>query len=208
MFWSLKIVEFDKEKGPTCPSFFGMATAKSFKICWFFLQTLQDHPLIRLQTTTRAVLLLVWHRLRTLFFSTGYKPYKITHSSDYFQELYDLAVELIKRNMAYVCHQKYEELKGHNPPSSPYRDRPIEESLQLFEVRCIVLYCIVLYCIVCIVLYCIVYCIELKGHNPPPSPYRDRPIEESLQLFEVHCIVLCCIVLYCIVLYCIVLYNK
>ena len=34
---------------------------------------------------------------------------------------------------AYVCHQKYEEIKGHNPPPSPWRDRPIEESLQLFE---------------------------------------------------------------------------
>lgn len=34
----------------------------------------------------------------------GFKPYKITHSSDYFQELYDLAEELIKRDKAYVCH--------------------------------------------------------------------------------------------------------
>ena len=34
---------------------------------------------------------------------------------------------------AYVCHQKYEDIKGHNPPPSPWRDRPIEESLQLFE---------------------------------------------------------------------------
>ena len=32
-----------------------------------------------------------------------------------------------------MCHQKYEEVKGHNPPPSPWRDRPIEESLQLFE---------------------------------------------------------------------------
>ena len=32
-----------------------------------------------------------------------------------------------------MCHQKYEEIKGHNPPPSPWRDRPIEESLQLFE---------------------------------------------------------------------------
>ena len=39
------------------------------------------------------------------------------------------------RGHAYVCHQRHEELKGHNPPSSPWRDRPMEESLQLFEVR-------------------------------------------------------------------------
>ena len=69
-----------------------------------------------------------------MYFLLGYKPYKITHSSDYFQELYELAVELIKRGQAYVCHQKVEELKGHNPPPSPWRDRPIEESLTLFEV--------------------------------------------------------------------------
>ncbi|CAH1783319.1 unnamed protein product, partial [Owenia fusiformis] len=63
----------------------------------------------------------------------GYTPYKITHSSDYFQELYDLAVELIKRGHAYVCHQKGEEIKGYNAPPSPWRERPTEESLLLFE---------------------------------------------------------------------------
>ncbi len=34
----------------------------------------------------------------------GFEPWKITYSSDYFSELYDLAVELIKRDKAYVCH--------------------------------------------------------------------------------------------------------
>ncbi|XP_063379722.1 probable glutamine--tRNA ligase isoform X1 [Cydia fagiglandana] len=63
----------------------------------------------------------------------GYKPYKITHSSDYFDQLYEWAVQLIKKDLAYVCHQKSEEIKGFNPPPSPYRNRPIEESLQLFE---------------------------------------------------------------------------
>lgn len=65
---------------------------------------------------------------------TGYKPYKITHSSDYFDQLYEWAVQLIKKDLAYVCHQKSEEIKGFNPPPSPWRNRPIEESLQLFEV--------------------------------------------------------------------------
>lgn len=65
---------------------------------------------------------------------SGYKPYQVTHSSDNFQELFNLAVELIRRSHAYVCHQKAEEIKGFNPPPSPWRDRPIEESLQLFEV--------------------------------------------------------------------------
>ncbi|XP_057212200.1 glutamine--tRNA ligase [Triplophysa rosa] len=63
----------------------------------------------------------------------GYKPYDITHASDHFQRLYDLAVDLIRRGHAYVCHQRGEELKGHNVPPSPWRDRPVEESLILFE---------------------------------------------------------------------------
>ncbi|KAF2878943.1 hypothetical protein ILUMI_27216 [Ignelater luminosus] len=63
----------------------------------------------------------------------GYKPYKITHSSDYFDQLYNWAVQLIKSGLAYVCHQTADEMKGFNPQPSPWRDRPIEESLQLFE---------------------------------------------------------------------------
>lgn len=63
----------------------------------------------------------------------GYKPYKITYSSDYFDTLYQYALDLISRNHAYVCHQKPEEMRGINPPPSPWKDRPIEESLQLFK---------------------------------------------------------------------------
>lgn len=63
----------------------------------------------------------------------GYTPYKVTYSSDNFEQLYQFAVQLIKKGHAYVCHQRPEELKGYNPPPSPFRDRPVEESLQLFE---------------------------------------------------------------------------
>ncbi|XP_065365523.1 probable glutamine--tRNA ligase [Calliphora vicina] len=63
----------------------------------------------------------------------GYKPYKITHSSDNFQQLYEWAVVLIRKGLAYVCHQTADEMKGFNPKPSEWRDRPIEESLQLFE---------------------------------------------------------------------------
>ncbi|OQR74314.1 glutamine--tRNA ligase-like [Tropilaelaps mercedesae] len=63
----------------------------------------------------------------------GYKPYKVTHSSDYFDKLHELAVTLIQKGLAYVCHQRSEELKGFNPPPSPWRDRPVEENLALFE---------------------------------------------------------------------------
>lgn len=63
----------------------------------------------------------------------GYKPYKITHSSDYFDQLYEWAVVLIKKGLAYICHQKAEDIKGFNPPPSPWRDRPVEENLNLFQ---------------------------------------------------------------------------
>lgn len=63
----------------------------------------------------------------------GYKPSAITHSSDNFQQLYKWAVKLIEKGHAYVCHQKSEEMKGFNPPPSPWRERPVSESLQLFE---------------------------------------------------------------------------
>ncbi|CAH8481387.1 unnamed protein product [Schistosoma haematobium] len=63
----------------------------------------------------------------------GFTPYKITYASDNFQQLYEWAIKLIKLKLAYVCHQAVEEIRGFNPPASPWRDRPIEESLRLFE---------------------------------------------------------------------------
>lgn len=73
--------------------------------------------------------------IMTLLFTLGYTPWKITHASDNFQQLYEWAIELTKRGLAYVCHQKPEDLKGKNPPPSPWRERPITESIQLFEVN-------------------------------------------------------------------------
>lgn len=64
----------------------------------------------------------------------GYSPYKITYSSDYFDQLYEWAVVLIKKDLAYVCHQGIEEMRGFEVSMSPWRNRPVEESLQLFEV--------------------------------------------------------------------------
>ncbi|XP_037956511.1 probable glutamine--tRNA ligase isoform X2 [Teleopsis dalmanni] len=63
----------------------------------------------------------------------GYKPYKITHSSDYFQQLYEWAVILIQKGLAYVCHQTADDMKGFNVKPSDWRDRSVSESLQLFE---------------------------------------------------------------------------
>ncbi|KAG6831381.1 hypothetical protein H0H92_010983 [Tricholoma furcatifolium] len=69
----------------------------------------------------------------------GFEPWKITYSSDYFDELYDLAVELIKRDKAYVCHCTQEEIKVDRgekrgqPRPCIHRNRPIAESLTEFE---------------------------------------------------------------------------
>lgn len=65
----------------------------------------------------------------------GWTPWKVTYSSDYFHELHALAVKLIETGHAYVCHQTAEEIKESREKKepSPWRDRPIEESLKLFE---------------------------------------------------------------------------
>ncbi|PAV91745.1 hypothetical protein WR25_09248 [Diploscapter pachys] len=63
----------------------------------------------------------------------GYSPVAVTHSSDNFQQLYEWAVVLIKKGHAYVCHQKVEEMRGFEVQLSPWRERSVEENLQLFE---------------------------------------------------------------------------
>ena len=61
------------------------------------------------------------------------------YGSDYFEKDYEYAVELIKKGLAYVCELTPEEFKANRgdigiPATSPYRDRPIEENLRLFEM--------------------------------------------------------------------------
>ncbi len=69
----------------------------------------------------------------------GYKWDKICYSSDYFQQLYDWAIQLIKDGKAYVDSQSSEamaEQKGTPTQpgvAGPYRDRSVKENLQLFE---------------------------------------------------------------------------
>ena len=87
----------------------------------------------------------------------GYTPSSITYSSDYFEQLYDLAVKLIEADKAYVCHQTKDETLASRKlvqafhhackdktreekyatqlpdgAESPYRNRPVAESIQLF----------------------------------------------------------------------------
>ncbi|KIJ70137.1 hypothetical protein HYDPIDRAFT_77500 [Hydnomerulius pinastri MD-312] len=69
----------------------------------------------------------------------GFEPWKITYSSDYFDQLYELAIELIKRDKAYVCHCSQEQIKADRgekvaaPRACVHRDRPVEESLEEFK---------------------------------------------------------------------------
>ena len=60
------------------------------------------------------------------------------YGSDYFEQTYEYAIELIKKGLAYVCElspEQFREYRGDTgrPAVSPWRDRPIEESLELFR---------------------------------------------------------------------------
>ncbi len=63
------------------------------------------------------------------------------HASDYFERMYEFAVELIKKGKAYVCELSGDEVSNRRgsiglPATSPFRDRPVEESMRLFaEMR-------------------------------------------------------------------------
>ena len=69
----------------------------------------------------------------------GFKWGNIYYASDYFQQLWDFAIRLIKEGKAYVDEQTSEQIaqqKGtptQPGTESPYRNRPVEESLALFE---------------------------------------------------------------------------
>jgi len=60
------------------------------------------------------------------------------YASDYFEQMYAAAVELIGKGLAYVCELNADQMREYRgdlstPARSPYRDRPIKESLALFE---------------------------------------------------------------------------
>jgi hypothetical protein len=95
---------------------------------------------------------------------------QVRHASDYFDTFYEAAIYLIKKDLAYVEELSAEEMREYRGTltepgrNSPHRDRPIEESLDLFQVG-----------LVFVVL----------GGVGVWEVYRDRPIEESLDLFRV-----------------------
>ena len=60
------------------------------------------------------------------------------YASDYFDKMYECAEDLIRKGLAYVCEltpEQMREMRGDltHPAVSPYRDRPVEESLDLFR---------------------------------------------------------------------------
>ncbi len=61
------------------------------------------------------------------------------YASDYFQQLYEFALELIRMGKAYVCHLSTEEIRAYRGTltepgrESPYRNRSVAENLELFE---------------------------------------------------------------------------
>ena len=69
----------------------------------------------------------------------GVKWEELLFASDYFDEMYNRAVLLIKKGKAYVCDLTPEEAKAYRGTltepgkNSPYRDRSVEENLDLFE---------------------------------------------------------------------------
>lgn len=69
----------------------------------------------------------------------GYTPTNIFYGSDYFEKTYEKAILLIKKGLAYVDDLSQEEVSKYRGTlvepgkNSPYRDRTVEENLQLFE---------------------------------------------------------------------------
>ena len=69
----------------------------------------------------------------------GYEPEKILYASDYFEQLYQWAVQLIQQGQAYVDDLSPDEIREYRGTltepgkNSPYRDRTVEENLDLFE---------------------------------------------------------------------------
>ena len=69
----------------------------------------------------------------------GYEPASVLYASDYFDQLYEWALQLIKDGHAYVDDLSQDEIRAYRGTltepgkNSPYRDRPVEENLDLFQ---------------------------------------------------------------------------
>ncbi|KAJ2004361.1 Glutaminyl-tRNA synthetase [Coemansia sp. RSA 2322] len=70
----------------------------------------------------------------------GFEPHQVLYSSDYFQRLYELAVKLTEKGLAYVCHCTGEEINAQRGGEErgprftcKHRERPVSESLAEFQ---------------------------------------------------------------------------
>ncbi|MEC9155084.1 MAG: glutamate--tRNA ligase family protein, partial [Pseudomonadota bacterium] len=69
----------------------------------------------------------------------GFEWTEVTHASDYFEEIYNYAVELIKADKAFVCSLDAEAMRSTRGSltepgqDSPYRGRSVDENLDLFQ---------------------------------------------------------------------------
>lgn len=69
----------------------------------------------------------------------GFQWDKVLYASDYFDDLYEAAIKLIKKGKAYVCDLSADEIREYRGTltepgkNSPYRDRTVEENLDLFR---------------------------------------------------------------------------
>ncbi len=82
----------------------------------------------------------------------GHVPTKITHTSDYFEEMFELAIKLIKKGKAFICHQ----VPSIYPTSKPKAHIiSLQTAAEIAESR----------------------------KNKTPSPWRNRPMEETLKIF-------------------------
>lgn len=136
---------------------------------------------------------------------------QVTHSAHYFQELYEFAVQLIQSGNAYVDHQTPEEIKQFRWAITEVQDCLQIQCLKapgctqagVFEVHCILqdrgcaahdalqLFMESANLRACCprlprgnLLSCMCELLAARREERRPSPHRDRPIEESLQLFE------------------------
>jgi glutaminyl-tRNA synthetase len=78
----------------------------------------------------------IMHDVRWLGFDWGDRLY---YASDYFDQLYEYAIRLVKKGKAYVCDLNADEIREHRGTlttpgkDSPYRNRTVEENLDLFQ---------------------------------------------------------------------------
>lgn len=121
---------------PEPNGFLHIGHAKAMNLSFGYAQEQNGHTILRYDDTNpEKEERIFFDSIKEMVEWLGFKPWKITHTSDYFQEMYDFAIQLIKEGRAYVDLQSKEEIKRQRDEriNSPYRDTSVEENLKLFE---------------------------------------------------------------------------